>query len=309
VNDVSTLIANELAIPLPPPVADFARQIADKYPGSAAVLYYGSCLRTGIFTQGLLDFYLLVDQYRAAHRSVIAAWANAILPPSVYYAETSGTDGGALRCKYAVMTVSDFEKHSSAQVKSPYIWARFAQPCAIVWSRDETSKDRTTAAIVAAIKTLVGQSAPAIAYPCDVRTYWSQVFALTYATEFRAERAGKGRELFDQFDDRYTVLTPLVFSTLNLPLTLKKGNIHCSAHWPEARVRASWTIRMVKGRALHILRLIKSAFTFDGGVDYLAWKITRHSGQTVTVTDWQRRHPVLGSIRLFFELKRRGAIR
>ena len=40
------------------------------------------------------------------------------------------------------------------------------------------------------------------------------------------------------------------------------------------------------------LYFLKGIFTFDGGLDYALWKIKRHSGKTVPVTDWQRRHPL-----------------
>jgi hypothetical protein len=309
VSDLANLITKELATDLPPPVKNFAVSVAGKYKNTAAVLFYGSCLRTGKFWDGLLDFYVLVDDYFEAYGARFPAWGNAFLPPNVYYAEQIGADGRILRCKYAVMTVTDFEHWCSPAKKSPYIWARFAQPCALAWSRDDGAAQRAGQAVQAAVSTLVSQTAPALCYPCDLATFWSQIFALTYATEFRAERAGKGVELFDLFSDRYTALTPLVIEACTLPLQMSENAIQSQAIWPDAAVLSGWSVRAVKGRVHHIFRLLKAAFTFDGGVDYLAWKITRHSGQKVEVTNWQRRHPILGSIGLFFSLKRRGAIR
>jgi hypothetical protein len=40
----------------------------------------------------------------------------------------------------------------------------------------------------------------------------------------------------------------------------------------------AWALRRACGKALNALRLAKAAFTFEGGADYLAWKIERHSG-------------------------------
>jgi hypothetical protein len=309
VSALAALIARDRATHLPPPVTEFAAAISGKLPGTAAVLFYGSCLRTGHYWDGLLDFYVLVDDYQSALGHRLSAWGNRLLPPNVYYAEQTDTDGQTLRCKYAVMSVADFRHWCSPKVQSPYIWARFAQPCAIAFARGPGTGEIVGQAVTEALKTLVTQTAPALAYPCDLKTFWSQVFALTYATEFRAERAGKGTELFDLFADRYAALTPLIFADLGLPLRLEAGQVMCSAIWPDAAVLAGWGVRGVTGRIGHVARLVKAAFTFDGGVDYLAWKISRHSGHAVTVTDWQRRHPVLGSIGLFLRLKRQGAIR
>ena len=47
---------------------------------------------------------------------------------------------------------------------------------------------------------------------------------------------------------------------------------------------------------MSVLRLAKAAFTFAAGADYLAWKISRHSGIEVKLKPWQRRHPVLGAL-------------
>jgi hypothetical protein len=309
VTALDDLIAAELSTPLPAPVTDFARTIADRFPGAAAVMFYGSCLRTGKYWDGLLDFYVLVEDYGRAYGRRLPAWGNALLPPNVYYAEQTGADGQTLRCKYAVMTLSDFQDWCAPAKKSPYIWARFAQPAAIAWVRDNILRAALQKYVTSAVTTLVCHTAPALSYPCDLKTFWSQIFALTYATEFRAERAGKGVELFDLFDARYTALTPLLIEVCDLPLVMENNRITARAIWPDAATLAGWGWRGVSGRFQHILWLLKAAFTFDGGVDYLAWKITRHSGQAVTVTDWQRRHPILGSIGLFFALKRRGAIR
>ena len=49
-----------------------------------AILFYGSCLRSGDDLDGLVDLYLLVDNYRAAYTSRIQAFFNRLLPPNVF---------------------------------------------------------------------------------------------------------------------------------------------------------------------------------------------------------------------------------
>jgi len=70
-----------------------------------------------------------------------------------------------------------------------------------------------------------------------------------------------------------------------------------------------WFLRRANGKFVSFSRLVKGAFTFDGGIDYLAWKISRHSGVEITPTPWQRRHPILAGLMLFIQLRRRGAFR
>ncbi|MCA9474766.1 MAG: hypothetical protein KC563_03010, partial [Nitrospira sp.] len=58
-----------------------------------------------------------------------------------------------------------------------------------------------------------------------------------------------------------------------------------------------------------MLRLMKAAFTFQGGADYLIWKIERHSGVKVELTPTQRRHPIITGLVIFWRLYRQGAFR
>jgi hypothetical protein len=58
-----------------------------------------------------------------------------------------------------------------------------------------------------------------------------------------------------------------------------------------------------------VLRLAKAAFTFSGGIDYLAWKINRHAGADIVITPWQRRHPLLAAVTLVPRLLRQGAVK
>ena len=67
-----------------------------------------------------------------------------------------------------------------------------------------------------------------------------------------------------------------------------------------------WRLRMVHGKLRALLRLIKAFFTFAGGLDYLAWKLARHSGQPVLIPDRVRRRPLLYGWAFFWGLYRRG---
>ena len=69
-----------------------------------------------------------------------------------------------------------------------------------------------------------------------------------------------------------------------------------------------WARRRWLGEPLNILRLLKAAFTFDGAMDYVAWKIERHSGVRIEVSPWQRRFPLLAAPKLYWQLRKRGVL-
>lgn len=72
---------------------------------------------------------------------------------------------------------------------------------------------------------------------------------------------------------------------------------------------AQWRWLQRKGKLLSVVRLAKAAFTFAGGIDYLAWKINRHAGTQIAITPWQRRHPLLAALLLVPRLLRQGAVK
>jgi hypothetical protein len=70
-----------------------------------------------------------------------------------------------------------------------------------------------------------------------------------------------------------------------------------------------WRVRFLQGKVLSVLRLLKGLFTFKGGVDYILWKIERHSGVSVEVGPSLKRIPPLAIVVIFWRLFRQGAFR
>ena len=93
-----------------PAVRALINEIKQRH-GEAArgILFYGSCLRSGDDLDGLVDLYLLVDDYRSAFKSRWQAFLNALLPPNVYYLERK-FESQVVRTKYAVLSLADFQK-------------------------------------------------------------------------------------------------------------------------------------------------------------------------------------------------------
>jgi hypothetical protein len=311
VRTVSDAILAELKQPLFPAAEAAARDIGQASPGAVAILFYGSCLRDGTDDGKILDFYVLADDLAAANGSRMLGFFNKVLPPNVFYRETDW-QGRTVRSKYAVMSLDGFCRATQIDHLNPSFWARFAQPCALAWSRDEATADRTVQAVADAVCTAVAASARFIQGPFSADTLWSSLFELTYGAELRSENAAtKGAEIFEQNAERYRLLTRPALAALGIevmdePNGMMSVRVDETARRREAR---RWRWRRVEGKALSILRLAKGAFTFQGGIDYLAWKIRRHSGVEIEIAPWQRRHPVVGGLYLMIRTRRSGAYR
>ena len=96
-----------------------------------AILFYGSCFREST-DNGLIDLYVIVDQYTSVHDRKIKAILNRILPPNVYYLEFP-LDDKTIRTKYSIVSLSDFQQGTTMQWFHSYFWGRFAQPQAKAW--------------------------------------------------------------------------------------------------------------------------------------------------------------------------------
>ena len=286
-SELRALVAEELSVPVDPRVSACAAAIAAKHGGaSRAVLFYGSCLRQKQLDGLMLDFYLIVSDYRAAYAKRWLAVANRLIPPNVFYFEHDG-----LVAKYAVLSEADFHRLCGPETSSVSVWARFAQPSRLVWASDKRAQRFTINAVARAAPTLL-----AAAGPGDQQTpidWWRRAFALTYSAELRAERKGKGTSVVDTDLDRYERFSAPAIRAIPKKLPPQSG----------------WAWRRAEGKALSVARLAKASLTFAGGAEYITWKINRHAGTDIQLKPWQRRHPLLAGISLLPRLLRSGAVR
>ena len=299
------LVAAELAEPVDPRVAAIAAAIAAEFPGTArAVLFYGSCLREKNLDGLMLDFYLIVSDYREAYRSRWLIVANTLIPPNVFpFAH------GGLAAKYAVLSEADFERECGLEAGSVSVWARFAQPSRLVWAADDAARARTVDAVSRAAPTLFQMTLPVLGKAeTGLLDIWKRGFSLTYRAELRAERQDRSAAIVEVDPDRYERFALATTAEIAGEMGVgPDGEVGFIAS-PAAMARR-WRRLQRKGKALTVLRLIKASGTYAGGIDYLAWKINRHAGTRIEVKPWQRRWPLIAAIGLLPRLLRRGAIR
>ena len=278
-----------------------------------AVVYYGSCFRTGTEKDGILDIFIIVDDYRNIYVKNSLVVANTLLPPNVFYYEME-FEGTTLRTKYAVITLEQFIQRNSVQCFHTFFWARFAQPCTLTFVRDETVRTTIVAAINQAIETFITRVLPILPRRFDAEMLWSSGLAASYRTELRPESTSAAARLVAQNLDRYRAVTAL---TLELRSDIYNCSEGSDQHDFVATIskrerwiaRQAWRIRRPQGKIINLLRILKAAFTFDGGVDYVLWKIERHSGIKVEATPMLRRHPLLTCWPTVWRLYRAGAFR
>jgi hypothetical protein len=280
------LVEAELGRPVDPRITVMAEAIAARH-GSAsqAVLFYGSCLREKQLDGLMLDFYLIVSDYRAAYDKGWLTKANRLIPPNVFPFHHDG-----LAAKYAVLSEADFHRLNGPETRNVSVWARFAQPSRLVWARNDAACDKAIAAVARAAPSLLAAARP---FPSgDELDPWRHAFSLTYSAELRAERKGRSGSIVDTDPERYRLFLAPALAAIE-----------------PAASQGGWARRRIEGKLLSVARLCKASLTYAGGAEYIAWKINRHAGTDIELKPWQKRHPLLAAISLLPRLLRSGAIR
>jgi len=291
-----------------------ARHLVSVYgEGLQAVLFYGSCLRSGDDRDGIVDLYVLVDRYRSVYRGKTMAVLNKLLPPNVFYLEIPFQDR-MVRAKYAVLSTADFRKGTSPAWFHSYIWARFAQPVELLYCRDDRIEQQIYVSLAQAINTFVTRVLPQLAPRFTARELWCKGLLLSYRAELRSERPHKISGLYDAAAAYYERITESALETLPWPI-----QTHGSAEHPTYQVHLSvrtrladrwaWKLRSVQGKVLSVLRLLKGWATFQGGTEYILWKIERHSGVKITLSPRLKKHPFVALWVISWRLYRQGGVR
>ena len=278
-----------------------------------AVLFYGSCLRSGDPYDGLVDLYLIVDRYRDANSSLARALWNWLLPPNVFYTEVEH-EGHTVRCKYAVLTLADLQRGTSRRWFHSYLWGRFCQPVAIAWQRDTAARQQINHCLLQAVTTFLQRALPALPARGDISSLWRDGLSLSYRSELRPESANRTGELVAANLNYYETVTRYATDTLAPGFRLEAsatGTNYRTNYSALKRLRTTlaWKLRSAQGKLLSVTRLLKALFTFDGGLDYIAWKLERHSGVSVEIPERVRRWPLIFIWGMFWNLYRRGAFR
>jgi hypothetical protein len=271
------------------------RDLADDPRCVQAALLYGSGLWKEATEETVWDLHVLVSDYQSFRRNPFLAFCGTIIPPNVFFT-TLEHEGRVMRCKFNVMRMDQFEKGCAGRSFTPQVWARFAQPCRIVFSKDKLATGRVLNALESAVHIFIERALPF----CDdmsARSAWVRGLAQTYADELRSESSHRAADIFDTQEHELT--TRFDF--------WQRGQSAVKRHAKLRRI-LRYSIRPLR-KAVVFVRWIKAALTFENGVDYALWKIKRHSGVSVEATEFQRKYPLIAAWPLVWKLYRKGAFR
>ena len=303
-SELLAIMRHELAPTPRPELAPLLQVIERRFGDSLqAVLFYGAALRQGVGGDAMVDFYVIVSDYQRAYGIAWERWANRALPPNVYYLQT---DDGTLRAKYAVFSLPHLKRLSHGFL--PQVWGRLVQPMQLLMVASSMIQGELAIIRANAVLTFLRHALPLAPAHCSIETVWRIGLMASYCTELRPEGPQRIATLLHNALPRLDGLTRAAAPALPLDCS----DTQCLNHvQPRQRLlaRLQWTGRMMLGKLANIMRLAKATLTFQGGIEYAAWKVQRHTGHAITITPRLRRHPVLLGFPRLIALWWRGLLR
>ncbi len=286
------LITTETTIPVDPAITELAHIVKNKMhnpDGVVAILLYGSGLWQKNVQDCIWDLYVIVDAYKDVEPNIGLRIGGALLPPNVYFTETP------LSCKYTIMRKDQFEHGASDKAVKPQIWARFAQPCRILYTRNEDAQNFIIQALTSCVLTFHKRALPFADSKTNPKDIWTSGLNETYGSELRSENPERAAQIYASAAASYDARTKLALGSIDFKLPV--------LFW----VRRFFRRPFIK--FLYFVQLMKAVFTFQNSVDYALWKIKRHSGVDIKANDFQRRYPLIGAWPLLWKVYRAGGLR
>jgi hypothetical protein len=274
-------------------------------PATAALLHYGShAQRSGTGPESAWDFFVIVDEYRAAYQTLAstrppgfsaarAAFLNRLLPPNVL--SITAADGPEPRlAKCCVLSLNDLDRACSAAPADHFVRARLFQQIQLLQWRDASCRERVTAAVISARRETFTWGRPFLPDRFDAAGYARTLLEVSYASEIRPEddrrvdalMASQGETLVPMYD-------ALLASLAARGRLARVGDRYRDPRPPGAMARALARAWFGWSKVRATLRWAKYVALYDDWLEYLVRKVERRSGVDLELTPRERRWPLV----------------
>jgi hypothetical protein len=266
--------------------APFLPELARPERSVRAVLLYGSCLWSHLRQPtSHPDFFVIVDSLRAWHGRRWPALLDSVLPPGTYRLRA-----GAQEAKLLVTSTATLASHCSPAAPDLHHLGRMSKRLALVWARDEESRQLVIDAQAAALRTQAPMALARLGETISVEQFMLALLGLSYEGEVRIAEPGKVAALFDAERDYYCAIGRALL-----------------AEKPVRADPAQLARRLRRSRRRAIFRWPKYIWSYDGWLDYVLAKLAR-TGARFPVTETERRFWFVLGFGVLWRLARGGRL-
>lgn len=271
-----------------------------------SILLYGSVLWNATRDKtSQPDLIVVVDSLRAWYPRLRDRLWGAVLPPAVHCVR----EGSAL-AKVSIVTARQLASQTAITAKDLHLAGRLSKRVALVWSRDPQARQRIVDAKRAALTTVARLTLSRFDGPFALDDFLLEMLGLSYESEVRIVEPGKVAALLDVEREHYRAVGRALLGALGAtggPGFVRaidassSSSFQLPADVAAARGELQRCLRRSRRRAY--LRWPKYLFTYDGWLDYLLQKLAR-TGNQVSLTERQRRHPLIFALPILCQLMR-----
>jgi hypothetical protein len=278
--------------------APFLPALTEPERGVQAVLLYGSTLWSALRGAGSHpDFIAVVDDLRGWTHGLPARLWGAVLPPTVFHLRAEGAEA-----KVSVVTERQLAAATESSTRDLHLAGRLSKRVALVWCRDEGARWLVLEAQRAALEVMGRLALARFEVRVELDEFLETLLGLSYESEIRIVEPGKIRGLYDVEREHYRVLGRALLAALGaMPIEGEPDAFELPPGVSALPTELRRRLRQSRRRAA--LRLPKYLATYDGWLEYLVQKLAR-SGNTVSLTERQRRHPLIFAFPVLFRLIR-----
>jgi hypothetical protein len=271
------------------------------------LVFFGS-RRTGaarVDSWSAYDLFMVVSAYRPFYESLrqaglvhrpawLMAFVSRILPPTQL---SLRFDPPGLHVKGSVIDERAFVRETGPGRRDHFCIGRLFQPTLLLHARDASARERILAALVSALRETWGWVRPWLGSPLDAESYGRSALATSMRWELRPEPRGRADQLWEaqralQLPVLEALLADLAAQGELAPVVERPAT--WSVVRPASgyeRFRRSSYFRLSIMRAT--VRWLKHMVSFEGWLEYIVQKASRHSGQSIELTERERRFPLL----------------
>ena len=249
------------------------------------------------------DVFVVVEGYRAFYDSLrrggltgkrpgVLALVSGWLPPTQCSLRFAAE---GVHVKASVIRHDTWRRETSARRRDHFCSGRLCQPTRILHSREEDARRLLLEGLVSAHRETWRWSRPWLPPTFDAREYGLSALRTSMRWEVRPEPAGRADALWEAQE---RVQVP-VFEALLAELG-ERGEVAALPGEPRrfaptrpvgrgerARLELYFRLSMVRATS----RWLKHVVTFEGWLDYIVRKASRHTGEPIELNDRERRWP------------------
>lgn len=290
-----------------PALAEAAQRLAEAAGGNLDGLVFFGSRRTGaarVNVWSAYDVFVIVDRYRpfyeAMYRAGLSGKSAAVLsllsrwlPPTQY---SIRAEGPPVHLKAAVIRTDTFHRETSPRRRDHFCMGRLFQPVRILYARDAAARNALVDDLVSAQEATWGWSRPWLPPAFDAEAYGRSALEVSMSWEVRPEPEGRAAALWDaQREEQIPVFEVLLSGLAGRGELIPAGP---EGLWSPARaVSAVETFRLKlyfrRSIARSTARWLKHIVSFEGWLDYVLRKASRHGGEPIELSERERRWPLI----------------